>query len=42
VAERHEKLRKSLALALSLSSTRSGVTLRELMAEHDLGRRAEL
>ena len=37
MAERHEKLRKSLALMLSLSCTRSGVTLRELMATHDLG-----
>jgi predicted DNA-binding transcriptional regulator YafY len=37
MAERHEKLAKSLALMLSLSGTRSGVTLRELMAEHDLG-----
>ena len=39
MAERHEKLRKSLALMLSLSSTRSGLTLRELMAEHALGLR---
>lgn len=39
MAERHEKLRKSLALALSLSGTRAGLTLRELMAEHDLGLR---
>lgn len=39
MAERQEKLRKSLALMLSLSSTRSGLTLRELMAEHDLGLR---
>lgn len=37
MAERHEKLRNSLALMLSLSCTRSGVTLRELMATHDLG-----
>jgi predicted DNA-binding transcriptional regulator YafY len=39
MAERHEKLTKSLAMMLSLSSTRSGVTLRELMAEHDVGLR---
>lgn len=39
MAGRHEKLTKSLALMLSLSSTRSGVTLRELMREHDLGLR---
>ncbi len=36
MAGRHEKLAKSLALMMSLSSSRSGVTLRELMAEHDL------
>lgn len=36
MAERHEKLAKSLALMMSLSSSRSGVTLRELMAEHGL------
>jgi len=39
VVERHEKLRTSLRLILSLSSTRAGVTFRELMAEHDLGLR---
>lgn len=39
MAERHEKLAKSLALMLSLSGTRSGLTLRELMAQHDLGLR---
>ncbi len=39
MTERHEKLAKSLALLLSLSGTRSGLTLRELMGAHNLGLR---
>jgi predicted DNA-binding transcriptional regulator YafY len=37
--DRHEKLSHALALIMSLAGSRVGLTLRELMAEHDVGLR---
>lgn len=39
MTERHAKLSRALALIMSLAGSRSGMTLRELMVEHDLGLR---